>query len=112
MRDKDHSYTGYWSLFGWHINDNETPEEALVREIKEEINYDIKEYSLIKEYILEEFGKIYLFHGYVDSPLEELILREGDEFRFFSYEELWRIKLTPNGKVILADYFESQKSRK
>ena len=29
LRDKGHSYPGSWALFGGHVNDSETPEEAL-----------------------------------------------------------------------------------
>jgi 8-oxo-dGTP diphosphatase len=111
LRDKDHSHTGCRAMFGGHIDGNETPEEALIREIKEEINYDIEEYSFIKESVLEEFGKIYLFHGYVDVPLEQLTLREGDDFRFFSLEDLSEIEITPYGKAVLTEYFKSQEHK-
>jgi 8-oxo-dGTP diphosphatase len=59
LKDNDPSYSGYWTLFGWHIENNETPEKALIREIKEEINYSLKNFKLIKKTIVKEFGEVY-----------------------------------------------------
>lgn len=112
LRDQDHSYTGYWALFGWHIDGEETPEEALLREIKEEINYDLKYFSFIKEYVIEEFWKIYLFHGTIDVSLDKLTLLEWDDFRFFDHEELSHLKLTPNVEKVLTEYFDAKENVK
>jgi 8-oxo-dGTP diphosphatase len=106
LRSKNHSHPGSWALFGGHIEDSETPEEALIREIKEEINYLITDYQLIKETVVEDFGKVFWFHGIIDAKLPELTLNEGDDFNFFTYEELSKIKIAPESKKILIEYFE------
>lgn len=108
LRDKDHSYSGSWALFGGHIEDSETPEEALVREIKEEINYSLKNYKLIKESDVKDFGKVYWFFGTVDAKLSELRLGEGDDLNFFTYDEVLKLKLAPESKKTLIEYFESK----
>ena len=42
MQDLSIIYPNCWALlFGGHIEERETPELALIREIKEEINYDV-----------------------------------------------------------------------
>ncbi len=107
LRDKDHSHTGCWSLFGWHIDGDETPEEALLREVKEEINYTIKKYEFIKEVYVEEFGQVYFFHGTIDVWLDQLTLLEWDDFRFFAYEELAALQLSPTSWKIVTEYFEN-----
>ena len=40
-------FKGYWEFPGGKIEDGETPQEALVREIKEELDIDIKTGDLI-----------------------------------------------------------------
>ena len=37
-----HKKLGLWLPIGGHINENETPDEALIREVKEEVGIDIK----------------------------------------------------------------------
>lgn len=37
-----HKKLGLWLPVGGHINENETPDDALLREIKEETNLDVK----------------------------------------------------------------------
>ena len=39
---------GVWSFFGRTIKKSETPKEAIIREIKEEINIDLKDSKLLK----------------------------------------------------------------
>ena len=108
LRDNKHSYAGSWALFGGHIDGSETPEEALVREIKEEINYSLKNYKLIKESYVEGFGKVYWFHSVIDVKLSELTLLEGDDLNFFTYEEILKLKLAPESKKRLIEYYEGR----
>ena len=43
-------FPGYWDLFGGHIEIGETPETALVREIKEELNIQLTNYTFYKKF--------------------------------------------------------------
>ena len=40
-RPKGRDYAGYWEFPGGKIQENETPEQAIIREIEEEISIDI-----------------------------------------------------------------------
>ena len=44
----DIPFPDHWDLIGGHIEEGETPEEALVREVKEELDIDLKEYIFYK----------------------------------------------------------------
>jgi 8-oxo-dGTP diphosphatase len=50
MRDKNRYQGGLWEFPGGKIETDETKEEALMREIKEELNCTIKVGQLIKDY--------------------------------------------------------------
>jgi len=41
-------FKGYWDLVGGFLDYHETPEEALRREVKEEVNLDIVEFKLFR----------------------------------------------------------------
>ena len=108
LRSKDQSNAGTWALFGGHIEDNESPELALVREIKEEINYYLEKFKLIKKTTVSKFGEFYWFYGVIDVDINELSLNEGDNFKFFSYEEMLKLEIAPNSRKILIDFYENK----
>lgn len=101
----------HWDLFGGHVEDGETPEEALVREVKEELNYDLKDYKFFKKYECYEgdaYPNIkYIYHGKVNRPVEEITLLEGEYFRYFSREELPDVKFANILKSIVLDFINN-----
>jgi mutator protein MutT len=56
-------FPNHWDLIGGHVEDGETPEEALVREVKEELNIDLNDYSFYKKYecLQGDAYQIYLY---------------------------------------------------
>jgi 8-oxo-dGTP diphosphatase len=98
----------HWDLFGGHIEDGETPEEALVREVKEELNYDLKEYEFFREYHCTDGDAYpnvkYIFKGKFNVPIEEVTLLEGDYPKYFKKEEIPDVKFANILKQIVMDY--------
>lgn len=97
-----------WDLFGGHIEDGETPEEALVREVKEELNYDLIEYEFFREYECTEgdaYPNIkYIYVAKIDKTINELELCEGEKMQFFTREELKNLKFANILKEVVLDY--------
>lgn len=98
----------HWDLFGGHVEEGETPEQALVREVKEEIGFDLKEYKFFRKYECTEGDAYpnvkYIYSGRINIPAEELTLNEGDELRYFAPEEVPGIKFANILKMIVMDY--------
>lgn len=85
---------GKWSLFGGKWEQGETPEETIVREVKEEIDFDLKKFKLIDEYTADWKEERFIFLGLIDKPIEKLTLMEGQDFGFFSFDELAKLNIS------------------
>jgi 8-oxo-dGTP diphosphatase len=100
----------HWDLIGGHIEDNETPAEALIREVKEEINIDLKEYRFFREYLCLEgdaYPNIkYIYTGKINLPIEEITLNEGERLQYFKRNEIPGVRFANILKEIVSDYLE------
>jgi 8-oxo-dGTP diphosphatase len=104
-------FPDHWDLIGGHVEENETPEEALVREVKEELDIELKEYSLYKIFECNE-GDVYpnvkyIYTGKISIPLEKITLLEGVRARYFSRNEIPGVKFANILKDIMIDYINS-----
>jgi 8-oxo-dGTP diphosphatase len=107
LRDRDHPENPHvWAFLGGGVDEGETEEEALLREVKEEIDYELKEYKKIKEVFQEKIGKRTFYVGKIDKGINELTLREGEEIKFFSYEETKEIKINKLHLDVLKEIYE------
>jgi 8-oxo-dGTP diphosphatase len=101
-------FPNHWDLIGGHVEEGETPEEALVREVKEELDIDLKEYSFFKIYEClngDAYENIkYIYTGKINIPIEEVTLLEGERAQYFSKEEIPDIKFANIIKSIVIDY--------
>lgn len=115
-------YPDVWHIPGGGIHEGETFEEALAREIKEEVGIDISNYKVIKisiigngttEKTLKDTGERVLcemefnrFEIHIDDKnAKDIELHLEDdlvETRWFSKEELQEVKQIPGGK----EFFE------
>lgn len=78
-----------WWIFGGGINPNETPIDAAVRELKEEINLHIekKDLKLIKKKQLKT-RKVYIYKLKLYRKMPKLKLKEGQKMKFMSKDEI------------------------
>jgi 8-oxo-dGTP diphosphatase len=105
----------HWDLFGGHVEKGETPEEALVREVKEELDYDLEDYRFFREYECFEGDAYpnvkYIFSGRFGLPVEKITLLEGKYVRYFKREEIPGINFANILKDIVLDYIESRQDQ-
>lgn len=79
-------YPNRWDLPGGGVEPEETPEECIVREMREEIGIELTGFSLFEE---EEFADRteYTFWKRENLPVERLHPTEGQAWRWFAREE-------------------------
>jgi 8-oxo-dGTP diphosphatase len=99
---------GYWSFFGGGLNPEENSYSALLRETKEELNYTPTNPQLIlKTNIQHETFRanlsIYLDHC---TDPKSLKLQEGQNWGWYTLNEVEKLKMLPSDKYILAYIFE------
>ena len=96
-------YPNTWSILGGGIEDGETPLDAILREVEEELNvdlYDIREIHTMDIHS-EIQGKINTITGYFffaktkTEDLSKIPLKEGQKASFFSIEEINNIDNIP-----------------
>ena len=105
-------FPNHWDLIGGHVEDGETPEEALIREYKEEIGLDLKEYKFFKEYLCLEGDAFqntkYIYSGRINLPVEKITLYEGQYVKYFNREEIKYVKFANIIKSIVLDYLKEK----
>jgi len=103
---------GKWSLIGGKPEENETMEEAVVREIREEISVDFKPFFYrIFRGVNKEKGVKWLssyFIGYIrsDEIPDNYDKNELAELKFFSKEELADLEIAFDHKRVLKTFFK------
>ena len=97
-------YPGHWCLFGGTVEDGESVEAALVREVKEEIDFDIQNFGLFREF--EQNNKSeFAYVGELSAELNELTLTEGQAMNVFYPSQLRELQIRPDDKETLMEYF-------
>jgi 8-oxo-dGTP diphosphatase len=89
-------YPNVWDIPGGHIEDDETPAEAVVRELREELDVTIRLNSTTPFRIYDPAPDLTL-HAWVitewSGDITNLAPDEHDEIRWFDHDELVGIEL-------------------
>ncbi len=83
------AHPGRWGFFGGHVEPDETPEEAVTRELLEEIGYAPPAVSEFGVYSDEAVVR-HVFHGALTVDASELVLYEGWDLGMVTPEEIRR----------------------
>ena len=94
---------GYWEFPGGKLEDGETPREAAVREVREELSTEVELGELIAqvEYDYPDFH-LTMYCYFADILSGEITLNEHDEARWLKKNELDSVRWLPaDSDVIL-----------
>jgi 8-oxo-dGTP diphosphatase len=107
LRDRkpDIPYPDTWDVPGGHVEEGETPEGCIVREMKEEMGMDLVDFRLFC--VLEFDDRVeYTFWKPAELKVEEIRLTEGQCLRWFSEAEARGTPLAYGFNEIVSQFYE------
>ena len=109
-------YPAHWGLFGGHVEPGETPDDAIQRELMEEICYVPPLLSEFRRY--SDSGRVrHVYHAPLAVDINQLVLQEGWDLGLLSPEQIRQgsaysmqaarsCPLAPPPQQILLDFLE------
>ncbi len=112
LRDnkKNIFFPNFWGLFGGRLEKDETFENAIIREIKEETNLDVRAQKKIfktqyKMIGLKKKRELNYCECQVVKNNNKIILSEGKKYNFFLFEQIKRLKIIPMDFVAISTHY-------
>ncbi|HSQ86460.1 MAG TPA: NUDIX hydrolase [Desulfobacterales bacterium] len=101
----DIPYPNMWDVPGGHVDDGETPEQCIVREMKEEMELDLEDFQLFS--VMEFTDRIeYTFWKKTNLDIKSITLHEGQKLKWFTESEVRNTKLAYGFNEIIDDFFK------
>ncbi|MDZ4342607.1 MAG: NUDIX domain-containing protein [Candidatus Binatia bacterium] len=100
-----------WDFFGGHLEIGETPDQALVREVEEELGLALSTWEFFRTYVCTE-GDAYpnvkdIYWSRIDQVADELTLREGQMLKSIELGERSQFQFANILGGILEDFIAS-----
>jgi len=94
-----------WDLPGGHVEENETPEQCIVREIREEIGIALDRFGLFS---VRDFADRteFTFWKRANLDIDLIALAEGQCLKWFTEDSARETELAYGFNLILEDFFE------
>ena len=97
-------YRNMWDIPGGHVEDGETPEQCIVREMKEEMDLTLNSFELFS--VMEFDDRIeYTFWKKANFDIEKIKLHEGQQLKWFTESEAKNTELAYGFNEIVDDFF-------
>jgi 8-oxo-dGTP diphosphatase len=104
-------FPNHWDFFGGHVEEEETPEGAMVREVKEELGIELSEWQFFSRYECTQ-GDVYpnikyIYRARIDKRPAELVLSEGQRLTSIAMEERFNFPFANILGRILEDFIQA-----
>jgi 8-oxo-dGTP pyrophosphatase MutT (NUDIX family) len=106
----DYLYPNCRTLPGGRVEESESLEQAILREVKEELGFDLRAYDLFKTIVensLTETTERHIYWGKISERIENPKLGEGTALMYFSLEEIPRLEVAFELKPVIIDFLKT-----
>ncbi len=109
-------YPNCWTTLGGGVEDGETFDEAIRRELLEEIELELPvKLWRVDESVIEIHGHQFLvanaiYVGRIDLPVSEIKLNEGQRLGYFGLEDLPNLQIGYNFEPMFREFFAALKN--
>ena len=97
-------FPGTWDIPGGHVEESETPDQCIKREMHEEIGLELNDFSLFQVYDFADRTE-YTFWKKANLDIDPIQLTEGQCLKWFSAEEAEQTAMAYGSNRILRDFF-------
>jgi 8-oxo-dGTP diphosphatase len=105
-------FPNHWDLIGGHVEEGETPEQALRRETKEEIGIELKHWDFFRRYDCFAHDAYpnskFIYHGRIDRLAAELPLFEGQRLSAIEPQQRREIRFANILATIVDDFIAAR----
>ncbi|MCK4653900.1 MAG: NUDIX hydrolase [Candidatus Cloacimonetes bacterium] len=102
----DIPYPNMWDVPGGHVEPDETPEVCIIREMKEEMNIDLKDFQLFCEKEFDDRIE-YTYWKNQNLEIDKIDLMEGQCLKWFTCEEARNTELAYGFNEIVEEFYRS-----
>ena len=101
-------YQNMWDIPGGHVEKDETPEQCIVREMKEEMGLDLQDF---REFNIVEFSDRveYVFWKKENLDISKIELTEGQYLKWFTEDDIRNTNLAFGFNQVAQDFFKQKR---
>lgn len=100
-------FPGMWDIPGGHLEPDESPEQCIIREIREEMEIELKGFRIFS--VTEFIDRIeYTFWKRADLDIESIRLHEGQSLKWVTEAEAAGTELAYGFNEIVSDFFKKR----
>ncbi|MCK5098507.1 MAG: NUDIX hydrolase [Desulfobacteraceae bacterium] len=104
----DIPYPNMWDIPGGHVEDSESPEQCIVREMKEEMGLNLQAFEEFK--IVEFADRMeYVFWKKKNLDINKIELTEGQCLKWFTEDDIRNTNLAYGFNQVAQDFFRKKK---
>lgn len=105
-------------ILGGHVEDSETPDETIVREMAEELDdlrtrqpFKLQDFNIFKVYMDEWDTEQHIFWRETDFDISDIRLKEGKELVWLTNNEITNTSFAFGFDVVIKEFFASNPTR-